>query len=93
MVAGKAAAKASGMPFQAVGDGDQDVGHATVLQVVEDLHPELGTLRVLDPQPEDVPRAVRQHTECQIDRLVANPRVLANFDSQGVEESDRIHHL
>ena len=50
-----------GHALQAVGDGDQDVSDAAGLEIVEDLHPELGALGVLDPQPEDVPRTVRQH--------------------------------
>jgi hypothetical protein len=42
------------MACQAVGDGDQDVLHAARLEVVEDLHPEFGPFRVLDPQAENV---------------------------------------
>ena len=42
-------------------------------------------------QPEDVPPTVRQHPECQIDGLVADHRILANLDAQGIEEDDRIH--
>lgn len=49
-----------GHALQAVGDGDQDVGHATGLQVVEDLHPGLGALGALDPQSQDVAGAVGQ---------------------------------
>jgi hypothetical protein len=65
--------------LQAVGDRDQDVGHAAGLQVVEHLEPELGAFGVLDPQAQDVARAVGQHPQSQVDGLVAHHRVLAIF--------------
>jgi hypothetical protein len=37
-----------GNALEAVGDGDYDVGHAACLEVVEHLHPEVGSLVVLD---------------------------------------------
>jgi hypothetical protein len=46
-------------PFQAVGDGDQEVAAAPRLEVAEHLYPELGALGLLDPEPEDVARAIR----------------------------------
>ena len=52
-----------GHALQAIGDRDQDVAHAAGLQVVEHLHPELGALGVLDPQAQDVARAVGQHAQ------------------------------
>ena len=52
--------------LQTVGHHDQEVGHTLGSEVVEDLHPELETLGVLDPQPEDVTRAVGQHAERQV---------------------------
>ena len=82
-----------GHALQAIGDGDQDVVHAAGLQVVEHLHPELGALGVLDPQPQDVARAVGQHAQRQVDRLVAHHRVLADLHAQRVEEDHRVHRL
>ena len=82
-----------GHALQAIGDGDQDVGHAPGLQIVEDLHPELGAFGAFDPQPENVARAVRQDAQGQIDGLVAHHGVLANLDPQGVEEDHRIHRF
>jgi hypothetical protein len=79
--------------LEAVGHGDQDVGHAAGLQVVEDLHPELRTLGAFDPQSEDVARAVGQHAQRQVDRLVAYHGVLADLDPQRVEEDDRVHRF
>ena len=55
-----------GHALQTVGHHDQEVGHTLGSEVVEDLHPELDTLGVLDPQPEDVTRAVGQHAERQV---------------------------
>ena len=55
-----------GHALQAVGHGDQDVIDAAGLQVVEHLHPELGPLGVLDPDPQDVARAVGQHAQRQV---------------------------
>ena len=52
-----------GHALQAIGHRDQDVGHAAGLEVVEHLHPELGAFAPFDPQPEDVARAVGQHTQ------------------------------
>jgi len=79
--------------LQAVGDGDQDVVDAARLQVVEDLQPELRALGVLDPDAEDLARAVGQHTEREIDGLVAHDGILADLDPQRVEEHHRVHRL
>ena len=50
MVAGKTAPSASAMALETVGEGDQDVLDAARLQVVEDLHPELGSFDAFDPR-------------------------------------------
>ena len=60
-----------GQTLEAVGDGDQDVAHTTGLQIVEHLHPELGTFGALDPQPQDVAGAIGQDAQRQVDGLVA----------------------
>ena len=44
--------------LEPVGDGDQDVMDSARLQVVEDLHPELGSLGVFDPDAQDVAAAI-----------------------------------
>ena len=60
---GKYHAQSLGHAIHAVGDDDQDVGDTARLDVVEDLHPELGALDVLDPRSEDVARAIGQHAQ------------------------------
>jgi hypothetical protein len=79
--------------LEAIGDRDQDVAHAAGLQVVEHLHPEFGALGVLDPQSQDVARAVGQHAQGQVDRLVAHHRLFADLHAQRVEEDHRVHRL
>ena len=54
--------------------GDQDVIHATRLEVVEYLHPEFNPLDILDPQAQDVVRAVGTNAQRQVDGLIANQR-------------------
>ncbi|MCY1529164.1 hypothetical protein D9M68_642970 [compost metagenome] len=78
---------------QAVGDGNEDVIDPAGLQVVEHLHPELGTLGALDPQAQDVARAVGQHAQGQVDGLVAHHRILLDLHTQGIEEDHRVHRL
>lgn len=59
--------------------------HATGLQVVEDLHPELGTFGILDPQAKYAPRAVGQDAKGQLDGLVrttASSRIMTRRQSK-----------
>jgi hypothetical protein len=74
--------------LQAVGHGTEDVGAAARLQIAEDLHPELRAFGLLDPEPEDVARAVGQDRQGEIDRFAAHRRLVANLDPQGIEEDD-----
>ncbi|CAB5328303.1 hypothetical protein IST4119_00738 [Burkholderia multivorans] len=82
-----------GEALQAVDHGDQDVLHAAQLQVVHHPQPELGALGLLDPKAEHVACAVAAHAQRQVDRLVAHHAFVADLDSQGVEEHDRVHRL
>ena len=79
--------------LETIGHGDQDVPTAARLQVGEDLHPELRAFRLLDPDPEDVARAVRQDGQGQIHGLAADDRFIADLHAQGVKEHYRIHGL
>ena len=79
--------------LQAVGDRDQDVVAAACLQVVKDLHPELGAFGAFDPQTENVPRAVGQHAQGQIDRLAANHGIFPDLHPQRIEKDHRIHQF
>jgi len=53
----------------------------------------LGPFRALDPQAQDVARAVGEHAKRQIDGPIAHDRVLADLDAQRVEEDHRVHRL
>jgi len=47
---------------------DQDVPDAAGLQILEDLHPELRTLGLLEPHPEHVAITVERDPERQVER-------------------------
>ena len=79
-----------GEALQPVGDGDQDIGDATGLQFIHDPEPELGTLGLLDPEPEDLPGAVRLNAEREVDRLVADEPLVPDLHPDRVEEDQRI---
>lgn len=79
--------------LQAVDHGNQDVLHAAQLQVVDHPQPELGPLGLLESKAQHVTCAVATHAQRQVDRLVAHDAFVADLDSQGVEEHDRVHRL
>ncbi|KVN92973.1 hypothetical protein WJ70_14060 [Burkholderia ubonensis] len=82
-----------GEAAQAVNDGDQDVVQAAVLQFVEDLQPELGTLGLLDPQTQHFLAAVGPNSQRKVHRLVLDRAFVANLQPKCVEIHDRIHGL
>ena len=90
---GKHGASASLIPFRPSVTAIRMSWQPRVFRSREDLHPELGAFGLLDPDPEDVARAVGQHGQREIDRLAADRRLVANLDAQRVEEHDRIHRL
>jgi hypothetical protein len=49
--------------------------------------------RLLNPNAQDVPRAVGQHGEGQIHGLTADDRLVANFHAERVEEDDGTHRI
>lgn len=51
---------------QPVTTGDQDVADSAVTQVCDDVLPELGTLAVLNPDPQPVSAALQAHPDRQI---------------------------
>jgi hypothetical protein len=61
--------------LQAVAAGDEDVLDAAILQLGDDLEPELGAFGRLEPQAEDLLAAVDADAECE--------------DDEGIEEDDR----
>src|SRR5206468_3908774 len=58
-------------PFKPVGHRDEDVLTAARLQVGEDLHPKLGAFGLLNPDPENIARSVRQHGQREVHGLAA----------------------
>src|SRR3954471_13862051 len=82
-----------GEALQPVDDRDQDVGEATVLQLVHHPQPELGTLGLLDPEPEHLLCAVRPDPERDVHRLVADRPLVAHLDPDRVEKDHRVERL
>jgi len=80
-------------PLQAVDHGDQNVVAAACAQLVEHLEPELGSLGLLDPNPQNLARAVGQHPQSEVDGLVPHHRVVADLHPQAIEEHYRVHRL
>ena len=79
--------------LEAVHDRDKDVLNAPVAQIVQHLCPELGTLVGLEPQAQNVARAVRQNRQCDKDSLVRHRAVIADIDPDRVHEHHRIAGL
>src|SRR5512144_971112 len=68
-----------GKTLQAIDYGDQDVADAAGLQLVHHLQPEFGAFALLDPKPEHVLLAIDIESERDIDSLVADQAVVADF--------------
>src|ERR1700735_3467960 len=79
--------------LEAVDDGDQDVCNAAILQIVHNLETELGALGLLDPKPQNLLLAGRLDAQDDIDRLVLDQALVADFDPQRVKKDDRINRL
>src|SRR5271155_3139323 len=82
-----------GKSLQAIDDSDQNVLDAPVLEFGHDAQPEFGAFRGLDPKAQDVLGSFRRDAERDIDGLVANEPLVADFDPQRVEENQRINGL
>src|SRR3546814_20415009 len=76
--------------LQAIDDRDQDIGDAAVLELVHDAHPELCAFGLLDPDPEDFLGPVGQYAECDTYGFVADEAFVADFDSDRLEEHQRV---
>jgi hypothetical protein len=68
-------------------------GNTARFQIAENLHPELGAFGLLDPQAQDVARAVRQDRERQVNRVAADRRFVANLHPQRIEEHHGVQAL
>ena len=61
-----------------------------VLDLGHHPQPELGALGLLDPQAQNLFVALNGEAQRQIDRLVADHPLAADFDPERVENDDRI---
>ena len=52
-----------GEALETIDDGEQDVLHVPVLDLIHDAQPELGAFGLLDPQTEDLLGAIGQNGE------------------------------
>src|SRR5215207_9359839 len=76
-----------------VDNGDENVADARVPEFVHDSQPELGAFGVLDPQAENILRAVCLDAQGDVDRLVADHALVSDLDPHGVEEDERVTRL
>lgn len=76
--------------FETVAASDQDVLYAAVLELVDNLQPELRALVLLDPQPQDFLASGQSHPEGDVDRFVAHDALIADFHDERIEIDDRI---
>ena len=89
-VSGKVALIASGKPLRPSTTATRYILDTPVLELIHDAQPELGALGLLDPQPEDLARAVGQHRQRDIDGFIPNKTLVPDLDPDGVEEDDRV---
>jgi hypothetical protein len=82
-----------GEPLKAIHAADQDVFDATVAQLAEDLHPELGALGVLKPHAEHVAVPVDPDPQRQIARAALHRPAVADLEHHAVQEHDRVEVL
>src|SRR5215207_8443311 len=80
-----------GESLQAIDNGDENVADAPVPEFVHDAQPELGAFGVLDPQAENILRAVC--LDADVDRLVADHALVSDLDPHCVEEDERVTRL
>ncbi len=82
-----------GQAFEPVADQHEDVVHAAVLDLGEDVQPVLGSLAAVSgPQPEDLPPALGRDGQGHIDGPVGD-RTVADLHVDGVDEDDRIDRV
>jgi len=82
-----------GEPGQAVDARDQDVADAARLEVVEDLHPELGALGLLEPHAEDVAVALERDAQSEIQGAALHAAAVTDLQHHAVQEHDRVDVL
>ena len=90
VVAGNVASIASGNPFSPSTQADQDVLDAALLQIGQDLHPELGALVGLKPHAEHFALAVQVDRQRQIARPALHAAAVTDLQHERVEEHDGV---
>src|SRR5687767_5955994 len=78
---------------QPVGAQEQDVVDAAVLELREDLEPELGSLRLCDPQPQDVSFAIETHAQSDVEGALLDVRTITDAHDDRVEIHDGVDGL
>ena len=76
--------------LQAVDAADQDVCDAALLELGEDLHPELRALGLLKPHAEHVALALDRDPEREVARAALDDAAFADLDHQRVEKEHRV---
>src|SRR5262249_51343579 len=77
-------------PLQPVDAAEENVRHAALLELGEDLHPELGTLGLLEPDSEHLPLTLERDAERQVAGTALHAAALADLQHQRVEEDHRV---
>ncbi len=93
VVSGNAASIASGTTLQPAEARDQDVLDAALLEVGQDLQPELRALGPLKPHPEDVAVPVKRDAQGEVQRAALDRAAVADLEDHAVQEHDRIDVL
>ena len=78
-----------GKALQPIDNGQQDVLHAPILQLVQDAQPELGALVLFDPQAQHLLGTVGSHADGDMDGLVADQTFIPDLDPDGIHEKTR----
>ena len=74
---------------QPVNAGQEDIGHAPVLQVGQDAQPEVGSFAtVAEPVAQDVSLARHIHAQNVVDSGVGDPAFPPQLDMDGVQVND-----
>src|SRR4051812_39028698 len=76
--------------FEPVDAAEQDVREAALLELAQDLHPELRALALLEPHPEHVPLTLDRDAEREVAGSALYRPALADLQHQRVEEDDRV---
>jgi hypothetical protein len=76
--------------LQPVDAAEQDVVDAALPELVEDLHPELRALGLLEPHPEYVALPLDRDAEREVTGASLHRAALANLEDERVEEDHRV---